>query len=317
MEAVVMEGFSSTTESGNSMKLYKVTIHPTSSFMTSLKGDTLFGQFCWAVFYACEKNKLKGLLETYKEGKPFVIVSDAFPVGYLPKPKMPMRLLKELKSDKKKNRKKLWLTKEELLEGNYEKARTNRDINNQDHFSVTIHNALNYKTFQTEQGFDPYGLKGMNLASKEIYFLVDESQLTEKEFNLSLMLFSNMGYGKKASIGKGRFEIEKVEEKSFIGRSNAFMTLSPFSPQGLEAKEIFYEPFTRFGKFGASRATKNAFKKPLLLADVASVVIFEQEQACTYVGRPIEGLSTLPEYDDTVHQGYSIVVPIGVKNEKL
>ena len=317
MEAVVMEGFSSKTESGNSMKLYKVTITPTSSFMTSLKGDTLFGQFCWAVFYACEENKLKGLLETYKEGKPFVIVSDAFPVGYLPKPKMPMRLLKELKSEKKKNRKKLWLTKEELLEGEYEKARSNRAINNRDQFSVTIHNALNYKTFQTEQGFDPYGLKGMSLSTKEIYFLLDECQLTEQEFRTSLTLFSTMGYGKKASIGKGRFEIEKIEEESFGGQSNAFMTLSPFSPQGIEAKEIFYEPFTRFGKFGASRATKNAFKKPLLLADVASVVIFEEEQACAYVGKTIDRLSTVLEYDDTVHQGYSIVVPIGVEDEKL
>ena len=33
------------------MKLYDVTIHPLSAFGTPLKGDTLFGQFCWQVAY--------------------------------------------------------------------------------------------------------------------------------------------------------------------------------------------------------------------------------------------------------------------------
>ncbi len=45
------------------------------------------------------------------------------------------------------------------------------------------------------------------------------------------------------------------------------MTLSPFSPKGLNIKNIYYEPFTRFGKFGANRAYKNAFKKPMVLAE--------------------------------------------------
>ena len=88
------------------------------------------------------------------------------------------------------------------------------------------------------------------------------------------------------------------------------MTLGSFSPKGLECKYIYYEPFTRFGKFGASRAYKNAFKKPILLADTASVVEFKELQKYQYIGRAISGLSDIPEYQDTVHQGYSIVLPL-------
>jgi len=296
------------------MKLYKVPIKPTSQFATKLKGDTLFGQMCWAIAYTLGEERLKALLSDYKEGKrPFLVVSDAFPTGYLPKPKMPSRFLKERSEDKKLNRKKIWLSFDELLDGAYTQAKTDKEIENSDIEDITIHNALNYKTFHTGDGFDPHGLSVAYLGKKDIYFLLDESQLKFEEFKKALKLLSDMGYGKKASIGKGRFEFDKDEIKPIVlnSSSKVFMTLSPFSPKGLNLNNIYYEPFTRFGKFGASRAYKNAFKKPILLADVASVVVFDAVKEYQYLGHAISGLSDIPEYSDTVHQGYSIVLPLG------
>ncbi len=58
------------------MKLYKVPIEPTSQFATKLKGDTLFGQICWAIFYKFGKERLTYLLETYRDNRPFLIVSE-------------------------------------------------------------------------------------------------------------------------------------------------------------------------------------------------------------------------------------------------
>ncbi|SFV69027.1 CRISPR-associated RAMP protein, Csm4 family [hydrothermal vent metagenome] len=295
------------------MKLYRVTIIPTSNFATTLKGDTLFGQICWAIFYKFGKEKLAKLLDDYKEDKkPFLVVSDAFPKGYLPKPKMPSRFLDEKSEDKKLNRKKLWLTLDELMSGAYSKARRDKEVNSSDKSSVNIHNALNYKTFHTGDGFDPHGLTVTYLGEKDIYFLVDENQLSLDEFKEAFKLLSEMGYGKKATIGKGRFEYDenKIELIEIDNHSNSFMSLSPFSPKGLEVKNIYYEPFTRFGKFGATRAYKNAFKKPILLADVASVIEFKESKSCKYLGRAISGLSDISEYKDTVHQGYSIVLPL-------
>jgi len=295
------------------MKLYKITITPTSNFATTLKGDTFFGQICWAIFYKFGKERLAELLDAYREGKkPFLVVSDAFPKGYLPKPKMPSRLLDEKSKDKKLNRKKLWLNLDELMSGAYSKAKRDKEVNSSDKSSVNIHNALNYKTFHTGDGFDPHGLTVTHLGEKDIYFLVDENQLSLDEFKEAFKLLSEMGYGKKTTIGKGRFEYseENIELIEIDNHSNSFMSLSPFSPKGLEVENIYYEPFTRFGKFGATRAYKNAFKKPILLADVASVIEFKESKSCQYLGKAISGLSDIPEYKDTVHQGYSIVLPL-------
>jgi len=292
------------------MQLYKVTITPTSHFTTTLKGDTIFGQVCWAIFYKFGKERLSKLLNSYREGKkPFLIASDAFPKGYLPKPTMPSTLLNEKSEDKKKNRKKIWLKLDELQKGKYKNAKTDKDINNEDSSDITIHNSLNYKTFHTGDGFDPYGLKVWKLLSQDIYFLIDQNQFTINEFKEAFELLSKMGYGKKITIGYGRFKIDSTEQIDIDNYSQKFMTLSPFSPKGLNVKSIYYNPFTRFGKFGASRAYKNAFKKPILLADTSSVIEFENKQRYQYLGRVIDGVSDI--YRDTVHQGYSIVIPIG------
>ena len=63
------------------MKLYEIIIKPISAFGTPLKGDTIFGQFCWQTFYDNkeDKSEFKRLIETYHE-HPFVIFSSAFPV---------------------------------------------------------------------------------------------------------------------------------------------------------------------------------------------------------------------------------------------
>lgn len=80
------------------MKLYEITIKPQSAFGTPLKGDTIFGHFCWQVAHdpslvdgGIEKN-----LASYDKS-PFVVFSSAFPkntvgketVYYLPKPEHP------------------------------------------------------------------------------------------------------------------------------------------------------------------------------------------------------------------------------------
>ena len=288
------------------MKLYKTTLIPTSNFATKLKGDTLFGQICWAIRFGFGEERLKELISTYDE-KPFLVVSDPFAKGYLPKPTMPSIYLNEDATKKKENRKKIWLTLQELQNGKFNKAKTNEDINNTDTNEVIVKNAINYKTFTTTgDGFDPYGEDEFKIAPKDIYFLLDDNFALE-ELQSSLELVSQMGYGKDATIGKGRFTFTDLEEQNISNESKRFMALSPFTPSGMKCENLFYEPFTRFGKTGASRANTNAFKKPLLLADSGAVISYETKQNLQYIGSAIKNIST---YKDIVHQGYSIVLPI-------
>lgn len=292
---------------GRVMTLYKTTITPNSNFATVLKGDTLFGQMCWAVFYLFGKNSLDSLLANY-DSKPFLIVSDGFAPNYLPKPYLPSSLLGEDSDLKKENRKRVWLTLNELQNGEFTKAIDDEEALSSDKTTVMVHNSINYQTSTTGgEGFNPYGIEERSLTPKDIYFLVSDvfslDMLTKSFEFLSLQ-----GYGKKSSTGKGRFSFSDFECLGFKKKeSTSFMTLSAFSPYGLNVKALYYEPFTRFGKHGANLANKNPFKKPLLLADKSSVLVFEKSQILQYVGSAIEGHST---HSGTVHQGYSIVVPI-------
>ncbi len=97
------------------MKVYEITIKPLTGFGTSLKGDTIFGHFCWQIAY---DEKLSGktldvLLSSY-HSKPFAIFSSAYPrfsnstkCFYAFKtPDLPMDNLFALPDDKKEKIKK-------------------------------------------------------------------------------------------------------------------------------------------------------------------------------------------------------------------
>ena len=62
------------------MKFYEITIRPLSGFGTPLKGDTLWGHFCWQATYnpALVKGGLENVLSVYDK-KPFAVFSSAFP----------------------------------------------------------------------------------------------------------------------------------------------------------------------------------------------------------------------------------------------
>jgi len=290
------------------MKLYKARLTPTSQFITRLKGDTLFGQVCWSIVHSCGEDRLETLLSTYST-RPFLVVSDAFATGYLPKPTMPSKYLSEKSEDKKINRKKIWLTMSELHSGAYAQARDNAAADAIDVKHSEIHNAINYKTFTTDSdNFAPFSVETLSLQKKDVYFLLDESQLSLEEFTAVLALLQLSGYGKKSSVGMGRFELSDLEKVSLTSSSKAFMTLSPSRLEGLETEYCFYDTFVRFGKHGGNRAFKNAFKTPILLADSGAVVQFKTSQQHQYLGQAIHNVSSV--HKDTVHQGYSIVLPI-------
>lgn len=293
------------------MTLYKTTITPKSNFTTPLKGDTLFGQICWAIRYVLGEDRLNELLNNYDK-EPFLIVSDGFASGYLPKPSMPSHLLGENLDLKKENRKKIWLSIEDLQGGNFKNAKTSGEIGYELTKNATIKNSINYLTFTTDESgkFAPYALMEMKFGKQDIYFLLDD-KFELKELEGAFRLISKSGYGKRASIGKGAFEYSAFEKVAIKKRSNAFMALSPVVIDDENLKEFFYEPFTRFGKHGGGLANTNPFKSPILMADSSSVVVYEEICEKEYIGKAISGHSTNA---NTVHQGYSILIATEIKN---
>ena len=286
------------------MKLYKATIEAKSNFATPLRGDTLFGQICWYIRLLEGEQKLKELLEKYKE-KPFCVVSDGFVTGHLPKPKLPSWRLGEDASKKKENRKRVWLEIGDFFEGAFTKAKRSDEVAKEKEVEI-VRNSINYKTSRTDGAdFSPYGVEEYRFGQKDVYFLMDEvnKELVKKAFRA----IGEDGYGKDKTIGKGRFEIVGFEEFKLPKKSSKqFMTLSPIYPKGLECKEFYYDIFVRFGKLGMDRATTNPFKKPILFADTAAAIEFEEERDIGYVGRALSKIAT---YEDAVQQGYAIILP--------
>ena len=290
------------------MTLYTTRIVPESRFVTPLRGDTLFGQICWGIVHRYGEKRLTELLSRYDE-TPFLVVSDGFAPGHLPKPTLPSALLGESPEEKKTNRKKRWLTPGALTYGEYTDAHTDRDAGFVEEEVLTLHNSLNYGTFRTgKEIFTPYGATEREMAAREVYLLVNEMQTTTEEIGEALRMVSLAGFGKESGIGKGRFSFTPPEKAQLPSEGRAFMALSPLSLENTQAEETWYEPFTRFGKHGDIRAKKAPFKKPLLLADTGAVLQFHDDAKRHYAGRALRGVSDA--HPDTVHQGYAITVAI-------
>jgi CRISPR-associated protein Csm4 len=60
-----------------------------SSFITPMHADTLWGHLCWALRYLYGEKEILDFLAAYSEGESPVILSNAFPEGFLPHPVLP------------------------------------------------------------------------------------------------------------------------------------------------------------------------------------------------------------------------------------
>ena len=87
-----------------------LSIEPRSAFATLLKGDTLFGQLCWALRDRLGEHRLRELLQGYTEGRPFAVVSDALPERCWPRPLVPSAMFGNVDpTERKAMKKRTWL----------------------------------------------------------------------------------------------------------------------------------------------------------------------------------------------------------------
>lgn len=311
------------------MQAFRVTINLLSAFATPLKGDTLFGQLCWMIRNRHGEYRLAELLTGYTSGHPFAVVSDAFPQGYLPLPKLPGNYYDKIEgADRKAVKKRCWLpeqTVDKPVAQWLSLARTASDIAG--HHSAGLsekhpqpHNTINRQTNTTgEGGFAPYSIEQewfIPNISWSIIVLLDTGKLDVSDCRECLEDIGNVGFGRDASIGLGKFEVSDFVATVLPGQTdaNACLTLSPCAPQGLgfDHNSSFYQLFTRFGRHGdiAVHQEGKPFKNPVLLAQTAAVFT-TRPPATGFIGQGIGGNNTLSRtLPATVHQGYAPVVAV-------
>lgn len=302
------------------MKTYKINIRTQGGFYTPIKGDMLFGMFCRLLADCLGEERLRACLEGYEDNRPFVVFSDAFPRGFLPKPCLPGFFYtplekKEDVSKRKEIKRKIWLPADKIglptqkmadffAEKNF-LTRVLKTSNRTDPASSRVSGGK-YSAYTTEQIF--YN------DSPSIYMVVDESRISVSEVGHVLTQVGLHGYGKKASAGGGKFilEGEAEEIKAADYPYNGFMTLAPCVPQTelLDKERCFYKIFTRFGRHGGTEAlSPNPFKKPVITLETGAFLSFiDKAAAPSFAGRGLRGTSLVN--DATVFQGYAPLVPV-------
>ncbi|MER2511056.1 MAG: hypothetical protein ABTQ25_01300 [Nitrosomonas ureae] len=311
------------------MQAFRAIINLRSAFATPLKGDTLFGQLCWTIRNRLGEGRLTELLKGYTSNQPFVVVSDAFPQDYLPLPKLPGRFYDKIDGvDRKAIKKRCWLPEQAVnvpVIQWLEQAKTASDVigqaKNLSKKHPQPHNTINRQTNTTgEGGFAPYSIEQewfLTSVAWTIYLLLDTERLSQDDCRQCLEDIGNIGFGRDASIGLGKFSVSGFAETTLSGQTgaNACLTLAPCAPQGLglDGKSSFYQLFTRFGRHGdiAVHQEGKPFKNPVLLAQTAAVFTVQPPISGGFIGQGIGGngklSKTLPA---TIHQGYAPSIAI-------
>jgi CRISPR-associated protein Csm4 len=318
------------------MQTLRFTLRPRTAFGTPLVGDTLFGQLCWALRYRFGEEWLNERLAGYTEGHPFLVVSNAFPQGFLPLPTVPTSFWNAaIDADRKLLKKKRWLAVENLqadfrtwqslacddtksAEAVLQKHGCDKGKPALQKIRAQPHNSINRATVTTDKNFTPYTQTQYWFPPEmrlDLYAVIDETSLAPQDLGAALVEIGQSGYGRDASIGLGKFIIER--DDAFTGlphvkNANAFLTLAPCAPQGqgFVPERSFYQILTRFGRHGdVAVYSGNPFKRPLLLAKAGSVFSPETlNQDSVFIGQGLGGVSL--SQPDAVAQGYAPVMSI-------
>lgn len=325
-------------------------IEPRSAFATPLKGDTVFGHLCWSLRDRRGESGLRELLQGYTEGRPFAVVSDALPAGCWPRPAVPPTLFGDIDPKERKAAKK----REWLRHGDFDRpigewlgcmaeapddacgemASTDAPETGRRPLTSSetrFRNSIDRRTGTTsDEGFAPYGVpqfryrEGTRLDCHIVY---DAERIDAEPLRQAMIDIGAFGFGRDATVGLGRFTVERCEHGGHAGLPRAqdgatsWLTLAPTAPQGLgwKPERCWYRPFTRFGRHGnAAVHLGNPFKTPVLLADRGAVLTPRSlYEARLFVGQGLGGVRypisrTLPE---TVHQGYAPVLGIRVPDD--
>lgn len=210
------------------MTALRFTIRPKAPFGSPLLGETLFGQLCWAILRLYGKERLEALLDGYCEGRPFAVVADAFPKGCIPLPALPAQFWAQHDdSDRKYLKKKAWMPLAVLSEPlsrwrdlSYTDAEAaQRFSSDSSSLRITgprVHNTINRRTLTTGTGvFAPY-MKSDTWFNQNVplcvQIVLDETRIDRAEFAQALEYVGLSGFGRDASVGLGKYEMEGEPE---------------------------------------------------------------------------------------------------------
>lgn len=299
------------------MKTYLLKLKIINSLLSPFHSDTLFGHLCWIVKYFDGEKALGEFLKPFIERNPPFLISDGLPCNLLPKP-LSLEINITDPNQRKKVKDREWITLEDFKEICQGKILTELEkIPQEDQIYkyASTHNIINRLTNTTLKEAGVYSLTELVIKEISIYLKVIDEGWKDRVIELINKL-SQVGYGRKKSIGKGKFLLAEVKEFNFITTTDAdgFVTLSNFCPAEDDPVEGIYRTFVKYGKLGEEFTfCGNPFKYPLLMIRTGSVFKTECKPK-EYYGRMILDIS--PVKKEAVQYAYAFTVPIKYPENK-
>ncbi len=283
------------------MDLAKLTIKPISPFISDFHSDTFFGHFAWGYLFKYGKDKFKNFLENS-----FIVFSNGFFKGFLPKPFLDPMMFEEDLIDYAKQYKKLAFIPKEVIFENLDNL-TDRVIFERVknlklpkflEVTITQKNSINRNSNRVYEGL--YSIKEKFFKEDiEIYFAYDN--LSKSEIEEVIEFISVRGYGKDKSAGKGKFKFDidyDFEDKKYFKENEKYISLSNAFYDKENMKLYLGKTFTKFPKTGGYYSFSLPFKNPVVMYQAGSVFF-----AKSYIFGKDENAFNKEGH---IHRGYSI-----------
>lgn len=278
-----------------------IRLQPKGTFRTEMSSDSIFGVICWGIHVLYGQEVLEDILGQFSEGSPPFLISAAFPyveengniIYFFPRPILPPitgKLSGDYLDKFKKFKKIKWLSYEQFrkfqsgewdenlffLEDNWEDSPTP-----QMKTDIQMHNSINRLTGTTGEG-NLFYTPVYRIYNGGLYFLIKELKEGFTDYIIAAFrLFSHLGIGGDASVGKGTFEpeIDNFPYDLSISNGNSFIVMSYYYPRATETRYFsekpnltWYRLVHRKGKMGGILyPTGNTWKRSIHIFDVGSV----------------------------------------------
>ena len=300
------------------MKWFRVKLSLKSWVASSWQSDTIFGHLCWGMRYLHGEEKLRAFIQKYNDGSPPLLLSNGFPVDFMPRPITdPLSIDPTLSLDKQREqfedykevRKSQYLLPDEFDRAiGGETVLPSPDSKPDEKKRVTLKNQINRLTCTTGEEGTLYNFEEYYWSEVTIYLKLEDDFVDTAE-NL-FQYIADTGYGKRKSVGYG--QVESMTFEPFGGfnvpaNANGFVTLSNFVPATNDPVHGNWQTIVKYGKMGEEYASEeHAFKKPLLMLEAGSTFYDAPCREC--YGRLVRDLSGF--YQQAVQYAFALPVPM-------
>lgn len=282
------------------MNWFIVKMEVRSALKTPLVSDTLWGHIAWNIVFEKGEKALENFIMQYEEKEPPLILSHAFPEGFLPMPKLRGPVPEQKDIQYKRLLKLAYIPAEflekpfnwEILFSQYERQHQlvsaslnpeSRIRNSIDRINLTAQpGALwaEHSYVWKKKTLNRDNEVSESVTCMDLYCL---STWDAGEIFEILRYSLNFGYGGKASIGYGDVRILSVEPFIPPHGGNRMMALGCIAAKPSHLPGLLSNVVVRYGKLGPIMAQnlQNPYKKPIVMFDAGST--------CDLLAQPFVG----------------------------